>query len=353
MPVTLSEIARHCGKSVTTVSHVLRGGHQGERYSERTRQKVRQAAEELEYIPNFFAAQIQKQNRRAIMVAFGSFRDPYAAAIASAFEDAAAERGYYIFTTTLGRRRERPLYRIALGANGIRALAVVGYLTRSELTDRALGGYARTGVHVLSIGRPVNHPLVSQVDYDNEAGVESAIDYLIDQGARRIWALGTGRAGPSNVTGLRAQHAVAYGQQRGGQIEARFAEPSSGLDHEAKAEAIADMLADGAVPDAILGCADTWALAAMRALCRRGLKVGSDVAVVGYNDEPHAALVNPPLTTVRIPMTQLGRLGANVLIDQYEGRESPGSRLLLQTELMIRASGVFAPRGRSQTDSRR
>ncbi len=335
----MSQIAERCGKSVTTVSHVLRNGPNAKRYSERTREEVRRAAEELEYIPNFFAAQIQKQNRRAIMVAFGSLHDPYAAAIASAFEDAAADRGYYIFTTTLAHEREQPLYRIALGANGIRALAVVGYSSRSGLTDKALGDYARSGVHVVSIGRPVDHALVSQVGYDNDKGVESAIDYLADQGAQRIWALAGGPANAANVTRLRAQHAVAYCRQRGGELEARLVELGSDLDSEAQIEELAGMLSDGPVPDAVFGCTDTWALMAMQALCRCGLGVGSDVAVVGYNDEPHVALVTPPLTTVRIPMTQLGRIGANVLIDQYEGREARGTRLTLATELMVRESG--------------
>ena len=321
MAVTISQVAQQCGKSITTVSHVLRRGQRADQYPEATRRLVWQAAEELEYRPNLFASQMHQRNRKVIMLCFGGLEDPYAATIAGAFGLAAAEKGYGVFAGPLAYGEESRFYEGMLGGHGILALAVIGYTSAGKLPDERLVELAEDGVRVVSIGRPVASGQVSQVLYDNEAGVRSALDYLLEQGAQRFWLLG-GNENPgeaSGIAGQRIQMAEQYLRQKAVQDSPVLVPPRSGSSGPDRGQlAIADALAQRPAPDAIFCGADPLAWGCIRGLADAGVQAGRDVAVVGFNDNAPSEHMTPSLTTVRIPMMTLGQLGANLLIDVYE-----------------------------------
>jgi LacI family transcriptional regulator len=91
-------------------------------------------------------------------------------------------------------------------------------------------------------------------------------------------------------------------------------------------------------PDAVFVASDMMALGAQRALRAAGLRVPDDVAVVGFDDMPQAATSNPPLTTVRQPIRRAGALAVETLIDIIENGAEPPRRIILPTELVVRAS---------------
>jgi len=91
-------------------------------------------------------------------------------------------------------------------------------------------------------------------------------------------------------------------------------------------------------PDAVFVASDTMALGAMRALREAGRQVPDQVAMVGFDDLPQAATANPPLTTVRQPIQRAGALAVEMLIDILENGAEPPRRIILPTELVIRAS---------------
>jgi DNA-binding LacI/PurR family transcriptional regulator len=93
-----------------------------------------------------------------------------------------------------------------------------------------------------------------------------------------------------------------------------------------------------AKPDAVFAAADLMALGAMRAIHEAGLNIPEDVALIGFDDLPSATYSNPPLTTVRQPIYQLGFNAVEILIDQIENHVTPARRVILDTELVIRGS---------------
>jgi LacI family transcriptional regulator len=96
-----------------------------------------------------------------------------------------------------------------------------------------------------------------------------------------------------------------------------------------------------AQPDAVFAASDAMAVGAMRCLQQNGRRVPADVAVVGFDDAPFSAHSDPPLTTMRQPIHQTGAVAAEALIDLAESGDPTPRRLILPTELIIRASCGF------------
>jgi LacI family transcriptional regulator len=108
---------------------------------------------------------------------------------------------------------------------------------------------------------------------------------------------------------------------------------------------IEEALRQHPAPDAVICTADQPALGAMRALAQAGLRVGHDVAVTGFNDDPMSAFLTPSLTTVRIPVETLGKQGARLLMDLYTHKQIEPVRIKVETTLMERESGRLDRRG--------
>ncbi len=176
-------------------------------------------------------------------------------------------------------------------------------------------------------------PRVSFVEVDNAAGAYTAVTHLVRLDRRRI-ALITGPSGSLAAEDRKRGYLNALQERRVRVDESLimhgdFTETSS-------YEAMQRLLPHG--PDAVFVASDTMALGALRALREAGKRVPDDVAMVGFDDMPQAATADPPLTTIRQPIQRTGALAVEMLIDILENGAEPARRVILPTELVIRAS---------------
>jgi LacI family transcriptional regulator len=215
--------------------------------------------------------------------------------------------------------------------------------SRNRLLDGVIVTATRTGdpliPQLIANGTPfVVHgkhedPRVSFVDVDNETGAYTAVSHLVRLGRRRIALI----SGPS--TNLAAEdrkrgYLKALNQRRVRVDESLivhgdFTETSS-------YEAMQRLLP--LEPDAVFVASDSMAHGALRALRSAGKRVPDEVALVGFDDMPQAATTNPPLTTVRQPIRQAGALAVETLLDILENGQEPPRRIILPTELVVRAT---------------
>lgn len=340
MSVTLTQIAKHCGRSLSTVSNVLRNGERARRYSDSTRQEVLEAATALGYRPNFFASQLQRQNRRLIMLTYSSIRDSFAAGIAHSFSQVITKRSFATLTAPLDQSRQSGLLDEALGAQGILALGVIGDASAEVLPDRELIALADRGVHIVCIGRAVDSERICQVLYDNAGGVQASIDHLVETGARRFWLIGDqpGHRRPTifeRRLDLARQRLAHHGLPEPMVPELRKGDWQPERARHAMQAALATRQP---APEAVFCTSDQYALGALQALRQHGLQPGRDVAVTGFNDDGVNAFLETPLTSVHIPVDHLGRLAANQLLDLYEGNLQPPAALHLEARLIVRES---------------
>jgi LacI family transcriptional regulator len=222
-------------------------------------------------------------------------------------------------------------------------------LVRSSKTDGLIIDGPRVDDPELAFLVADGYPIVIQgtvqgldapsVDIDNFAGARAAVEHLIELGHRSIACVTNApleyTAAASRVAGYRAA------------LEAAGCEYDQDLVDEGAFDAPSGRLAierilDRAKPSAVFVGSDVVALGVISGLRAAGLAVPEDVSIVGFDDIPVAAFIDPPLTTVRLPAHELGLAAGRALLDRIAGRPVE-PRALLPTELVVRASSV-APR---------
>ncbi|WP_233492285.1 LacI family DNA-binding transcriptional regulator [Blastococcus sp. TF02A-30] len=318
---TLEQVAAHAGVGRGTVSRVVNGSPQ---VSEQTRRAVEAAIAELGYVPNLAARALvtRRTGTVALVVAEGEerlFEEPFFARAVRGISSAVQASGrQLVLALSEGRPLER--YLTPQHVDGVLLLSV----RADDPLPRQLQG---TGLPVVLGGRPDGVD-VPHVDVDNAGGARAAVAHLLATGRRRI-ATVTGPpdmgAGRDRLAGYRDALAGAEALE----VTGDFTEGSG-------YRGVRELLDRRPDLDAVFAAGDSMAVGALRALREAGRSVPGDVAVVGFDDSPLAAVTDPPLTTVRQPVEELGRAMAELLAALLAGEE-PASRVL-PTELVVRAS---------------
>ena len=334
---TIYDVAGRAGVSIASVSRVLNG--QGSPRAE-TRMRVLRAVRELSFVPDGAARALSNQLKEVVGVVFrrGSevpFEDEeesllFIDVINRGIEVAAQRRGFDVLMSSVGIREDGVSTRVA---------AIAGKADGLILHDRMLSaaGIARLAesVPVVTLaGRPSRVSI--NVRCDNESGMRALIRHLVtDHGYRSLAFLSGHPDSPDNQARARAFEAQALAC--GAEIHAAAIWHG---DYSASggARVIASLLDEGRMlPRAIVCANDQTALGVMHALARRGIAVPNEVAVTGFDDVPVARHLQPPLTTVRQPIQELGATAFEVLHSRING--SGGRRdVVLPVRLMIRES---------------
>ncbi len=333
MSVTLKDIARRVGRSVTTVSRALNGYSD---VSPETRRHIQQVAAEMGYIPHAWAQRLQKQRTDTlgfILPTFGPrFSDPFFSEFLAGMGNMAAEKGYDLLVSTRAPGEEElTAYRqLALGHR------VDGFIVvRVRCHDPRIRLLQEWKVPFVAFGRTETDEDFPYVDVDGEKGMYLLTEHLVAQGHRRIAFI----APPRSLTFARArERGVRRALQAHGLSlrEAYFREGA--LTEESGYREAQQLLSLPEPPTAILAGNDLMAIGAMRAVRERGLQVGGQVAITGFDDIPLAQHTVPPLTTVHQPIYQIGKQVTQMLIDLLRGNPLAQRQVLLEPTLVVRAS---------------
>jgi LacI family transcriptional regulator len=304
---SITEVARLAGVSTATASRVVSAS--GYPVSPATRERVLEAAKALDYVPNALARGRLRSRIPMVAVVVHDITDPYFAEIVRGVEDAAASAGYLVITCSSERDAERERSYVRL-LRSIRAAAVVfagSGMDEPELTeemDRHLAAMKADGAAVVHLSP---HALgQADVGIDNAAGIGAIVAALVSLGHRRIGFL----AGPRSLYVAR-ERLAGYRQSleaAGIEYDERLVVRTS-FDADGGALGVDTLLADGAPFTAICCANDLLALGALQRLATLGIAVPGAVSVAGFDDISTAALTAPSLSTVRLPLREMGRLG--------------------------------------------
>jgi LacI family transcriptional regulator len=333
---SITEVARRAGVSPATASRVVSAADYP--VSAATRERVLEAARALDYVPNALARGLLKSRIPVVAVIVHDITDPYFAEIVRGVEDAANDAGYLVITCSSERDPEREQSYVRL-VRSMRAAAVV--FAGSGLDDpeqnsaiaRHLDAMTADGAAVVHLsphagGEP-------EVGVDNEAGIAAMVAALVALGHRRIAFL----AGPSalyvareRLAGYRRGLAVA-----GLDVDDRLIVATT-FDSDGGALGV-DALLGGGVPFTAVCCAnDLLALGALRRLTARGIDVPGRISVAGFDDISTAAITAPSLSTVRLPLREMGRLGFEDADRRLRGADDGAAPVVLPTQVILRGS---------------
>ncbi len=337
---TATDVAHLAGVSRTTVSFVL-NNVPGMRIGEDTRQRVLEAARQLDYHPDASARRMVTGRTHTIGFVLRQssdqvFSDQFLPQVLNGLSQAAAKLGYHILIEPIPPEAVTGGY-----ARLIRERHVDGIvLSGPRFDDQDLLRFHAEGWPVVLMGQLPNTDLPF-VDVDNVGGAALATRHLIELGHCRIGLITNASlaytASADRLAGYRKAfeaHGLAFDSAL---IEYGDFTPHSG------AVAMERLLQLQPRPTAVFVASDTVALGALSVVRQYGLRVPTDLAIVGFDDVPFAELIDPPLTTVRLPAYGIGWGAGEMLIRLIEGADVPQRSVLLETELIVRASCNVRP----------
>lgn len=332
---TLEEVAARAGVGRGTVSRVVNGSPQ---VSERTRVRVMRAVDELGYVPNMAARALVTRRTGAIALVISEpeeriFGEPFFAGVVRGITTVVGEASRQLVLALVQTREQVDRLDTYLTPQHVDGVLMLSAHDADTLPGRIQG----RGLPIVFCGRPGRVGEMSYVDVDNTGGAREAVTHLVSSG-RGVVALIAGPqdmiAGRDRLDGYRQALAAA-----GREVDESLVEVGD-FSEVSGAAAMAALLERRPDIDAVFAASDLMALGALRVLREAGRSVPSDVALVGFDDGPLAAVANPPLTTIHQPMEQLGREMALMLLAQISaGGVQVPEQLVLDTSLVERASG--------------
>jgi LacI family transcriptional regulator len=338
---TLADVARRAGVSTATVSRIINNSPKP--VGDELRGRVLAAVAELQFVPNANAQQLARADRSAVGVIVHDVSDPYFAEITRGLQRVATDHGRLVIICNSYRDPERELAYVEL-LHAHQAAAIVlagsGYHDApvTARLDHKLRIYERTGGRVAVIGRHEHggDAIVPQ----NEHGGFLAGDALYRLGHTAIGVI----AGPRHLTtttdrlaGLR-RAARAHGHR----LTTRHIAYAD-FDRNGGAEAAAALLDRVPGLTALAALNDSMAIGALACLRERGVDVPGRISLIGFDDMPVSVDVTPPLSTVRLPLVEIGARAMSLAL-----REPAAGPLVehAEAELVLRGSTAAAPAGR-------
>jgi DNA-binding LacI/PurR family transcriptional regulator len=334
--ISIKDVAARAGVSYQTVSKILNGvAH----FAPATEERVWIAIRELEYKPHVYARNLREQRSRMIGYSWVPVQAGQVNHILDMFlgsmVDEAEAAGYHLLPFPYHEGDELVAgYRQLIDAGKVDGFV----LSSVNYHDARVRYLLERHFPFVPFGRPEPELDLPYVEVDGAAGLRMATEHLLSRGRRRIAALAwpeDSRVGNARLRGyLEALQAAGLAPDpsliaRGeGTCESARTVTRRWLDAPA-----------GERPDGIVALNDTMAIGALQAAHELGLTVGQDLGIVGFDDVPMAHYLWPPLTSVRQPVAIVGRRCVEILVALLEGREPPERQVIVQPELIVRASG--------------
>jgi LacI family transcriptional regulator len=329
--ITIADVAREAGVSMMTVSRVI--NNKGD-VSPATRQRVLQVIENLGYRPSGIARGLATQHTGTLGLVVPDIANPFFSEVARGVENIAHAHGYNVFLCNTNEDQDRELDVL----NSLAEKWVDGIvLCSSRLDNDALSEVTQSHPAVVLVNRrlAVDAPGVSTVLADDLTGSRMATEHLIHTGHQGIGFL-TGPPG-SRSGQWRVQGYKGTMRDAGIPISPTWMQSCSPF-AEHGCEVARVLLTTHPEITALLCYNDLVAVGALKACKENGFRVPEDVAVVGFDDIPLAALVTPSLTTCHIPRYDLGAKAVELLLKQITSFDNNSREVMLQPRLIIRSS---------------
>jgi DNA-binding LacI/PurR family transcriptional regulator len=325
---SIKDIARLANVSHPTVSRALLNNPL---VSAKTGERIRRIAKEAGYRPSAVARGLLTRRTQTIGVVVTTVADPFAGAVFSGIEKTAGDHGYSVFLADSNADPERE--RKIVQAFAERRLDGI-IVTSSRVGALYLPMLEEMGVPIVLVNNQYPGTFVHAVMIGNVEGSRAAAKHLIDLGHERIAYIG-------DQSGFQSD-AERFAGYRATLKAARIPFQQELVSHgdgktEAAITAMNKLLQLADLPTAVCCYNDMTALGALQAIHSRGLRVPEDISVTGFDDLFFASYTQPPLTTVRQPMSRMGELAMESLLRLMSGEKMVGT-IRVDPELVVRKS---------------
>ncbi|WP_328540242.1 LacI family DNA-binding transcriptional regulator [Streptomyces sp. NBC_00344] len=328
----IKDVAREAGVSVGTVSNVI---NRPETVSEGTRERVQSAIKRLGYVRSESARQLRAGHSRIMALLVLDMGNPFFVDVVRGAESSARSAGLGVMVCNSGQSpAEEATYLSLFMEHRVRGVL----LTPADTTGANLDSLRRQHIPFVLVDRAGVEPGECSVSVDDTMGGALAGRHLVGAGHRSIAYI----AGPSQLQQVRDRRAgmLMALAEAGLPAEALLEIPAERLDVAAGRDAASRLLGLVPRPTAVFCANDLLALGVLQVVYAAGLAVPQDLAIVGYDDIEFAAAAAVPLTSVRQPAVAMGRLAADLLLEEVgpDTQDHRHQHVVLQPELVVRES---------------
>lgn len=334
MEVTIYDIAKRLDISPTTVS---RGLKDHPRIGLDTRKRIQDAARKMGYRQNLFATNLRRQRTNTLGVIIPRINSYFMSTVISGMEKVANAAGFNLIIAQSQESFEKELANVNTLFNS-RVDGLMVSLAMNTCSQKHFNIFRKKSIPIVFFDRcPVEGKDLRVVINNKRAGFD-ATTHLIEQGCKNIIHL----AGSLNRN--------VYADRLAGYKKALIRHQLDVKDENILENILTAEDAETAVtrilrlrrrPDGIFACNDIVAATCIRKLKEEGFSIPGQIAVVGFNDDPVAKLIEPALTTIQYPGDRIGEMAASTLIDQVNKRQTKKENtIVLPHELVVRKSSV-------------
>lgn len=328
-PISIKDIARRANVSHSTVSRALSNNP---RVKSETMEKIRQIAEESGYRGSAIARSLATRRTKTVGVVVTTIADPFAAGVVSGIEEVAGNHGYSVFLANSNADPDREI-RVVHTFEDRRVDGII--VTASRVGALHVPMLSRMLVPIVLLNNQHPSQFVHSIMIENAMPSLEATRYLIGLGHRRIAYIGDRNGSTSDTERFGGYRLALDGAELPFMPELVVygdGSPEGGMEATAQLLALAPDR-----PTAIFCYDDMTALGAVRQARALGLGVPEDLSVIGFDDLSIVQYTDPPLTTIRQPMSDMGRLAMETVLDIIGGSSS-NHNIKMPGELIIRGS---------------
>lgn len=338
MSVTIKDVAKAAGVSVSTVSLVI---NNSDLVKMETRYKVLQKMKELNYTPNQYARSLVTKRKNVIGLtwmtyndstdwfSFGGHADTYLSEMLPSIEREVNASNYSMLLEHYSINNIKDPLPSIMRNDKVDGMLIMGGIVNDEVLCRI----RKTNIPTVLLGS--RHDEFDYVDTDPELGVYKSTKYLIENGHKDIVFINTtgfSQSSERKMMGFKRAMEEAGLEIKDGWID------ESDFSGQCAYNVMKKMWENGIHPSAIIGGYDCITLGCLRYLFEQGLRCPRDISAIGFEDNILAEYSNPPLTTVRIFKKQLGLEACRVLFNRIKKQNAKAVRLVIEPELQIRGS---------------
>ncbi|WP_291103799.1 MULTISPECIES: LacI family DNA-binding transcriptional regulator [unclassified Flavobacterium] len=332
--VTIYDIAERLNLATSTISRALKDHHT---ISAKTIKKVKKMADEMGYRPNTLAAGLRGNKTKTIGVLISRINRPFISSLISGIEETAQKAGYNVIIT---QSHDSYTDEVDL-AKALYSSRVSGIICSLAMETRDTSHFQQfmdKNIPLVFVDRVPKEFNTYRVMIDNYSAGYKATKHLIEQGCKRI----------AHFAG--SQHRNTYSERKRGYVDALI-EYNLPVDEDLiinfttmsyeEGEKASNYLFDLAnPPDGIFSSNDTAAVSAIQCAKKRGLKIPQDVAIIGFNDDPIASIIDPGLSTITHPAVKMGQTSAKKILSHLKSskKDNLTEITFLNTEVLVRES---------------
>ncbi len=334
--ITLKDIARDLNLSTSTVSRALRDSYE---ISEKTKKKVLEYAKKHNYSPNQAALNLRTKQTRSIGVVIPTIANDFFSKVIDGMESIAFEKGYNVIITqtheSVKKEKDNLQYLYSRSIDGL--IISLSAETKDISHHKEIH---KQGVPIVYFDRIAEEIDTHKVIVDNEAGAYKATMHLINSGYKRIAHLANVKY--LSITKARLEGYKKAMKEAGLPIPENYIQfcPHGGLLQEEIETAVDTLLSSKEKPEAIFSVGGKLTSGCLRALKARDVQVPRDMAMIGFSNSELFDLFNPPLTVVRQPAFEMGKVSTEMLLEIIESKRPIHhyKKVTLPTSMTIRDS---------------